>query len=235
MKVAIMQPYVFPYIGYFQLIAAVDVFVFYDDVNFIKKGYIHRNHLLFNDKKTRFTISCKGISQNKKINEIVLDSKSAVLKKLLLSIEQHYKQAPFFKTIMPLLKSFFESVSPNTSISQFAISSIEMVSEYLGLTTVFEVSSEKHAHTIDLGREARLIAITKNLGGVDYVNAIGGQDLYSTTSFKKEGVNLYFLKPEALPYPQFHNEFVPWLSIIDVLMFNSKATIHSLLNAYTLE
>ena len=235
MKVAIMQPYVFPYIGYFQLLSAVDVFVFYDDVNFIKKGYIHRNYLLFDGKKTRFTIPCKGISQHKKINEIVLDSESAALKKLLLSIEQHYQHAPFFETIMPMLRSFFERVTPDTTISEFAMHSVELVAKYLDLKTVFKVSSEHYAQTIDLGREARLIAITRELGSVDYVNAMGGQDLYSVPSFKNEGVNLFFLKPEALVYPQFHNEFVPWLSIIDVLMFNSKANIHSLLNAYTLE
>lgn len=235
MKVAIMQPYAFPYIGYFQLLAAVDVFVFYDDVNFIKRGYIHRNYLLFNGDKTRFTIPCQGISQHKKINEILIDAESVALKKLLLSVKQHYKQAPFFDNIMPLLQALFETISFGTTISRFAIDSVKIVTEYLGLETVFKESSKDFSHTIDLGREARLIAITKDLGSKDYVNAMGGQDLYSPASFKKEGVNLFFLKPEALPYQQFYNEFVPWLSIIDVLMFNSKVDINRLLKAYRLE
>ena len=179
MKVAIMQPYIFPYIGYFQLINAVDAFVFYDDVNFIKKGFIHRNHLLFDGKITRFTIPCKEISQNKKVNEIKLDQESAAIKKLSISIKQYYNQAPYFEDIMPLLDSFFNSTRPHQTISEFAIESVQLVCNYLDLDSIFKISSLEHSESLDYGRADRLIAITKKEGGIDYINSIGGQDLKS--------------------------------------------------------
>jgi hypothetical protein len=209
--------------------------VFYDDVNFIKKGFIHRNNLLFQNTKTRFTIPCKGISQNKKINEILIDSESPVLKKLQLSIKQHYKQAPYFNEVMPQLETFFGTVKSNLSIAQLAMESIKLVTGYLNLNTTFKVSSIDHADSLNLGREERLVAITKKEGGLYYVNSIGGQDLYTKGSFKKQGIDLYFLKSLPITYAQFDNEFVPWLSIIDVMMFNSKEKIKNFLTAYTLE
>ncbi|MFL0352405.1 WbqC family protein [Xanthomarina sp. GH4-25] len=235
MKVAIMQPYIFPYIGYFQLIQAVDIFVFYDDVNFIKKGFIHRNNLLFQNRKTRFTIPCKGISQNKRINQIVIDAESPALKKLLISIRQNYLQAPFFNQVMPLLETFFNSAKPNQSIAQFAMESVQLVSNYLDLDTTFKVSSEAHAESFKDGREDRLIAIVKKEHGQEYYNAVGGQELYSKAYFKNQGIALTFLESLPINYQQFNNEFVPWLSIIDVMMFNSKQDILNLINAYKLK
>lgn len=234
MRVAIMQPYIFPYIGYFQLINAVDVFVFYDDVNFIKKGFIHRNHLLFDEKITRFTIPCKGISQNKRINKIKLDQESTAIQKLLNSIKQHYNRAPYFKDIMPLLDSFFNSIHPHQTISEFSIQSVQLVSNYLDLDTIFKISSIEHSESLHYGRADRLIAITKKEGGLEYINSIGGQNLYDKALFKKQGVDLCFLKSGQMTYKQFNNEFVPWLSIIDVLMFNSKNKVKDFLKHYKL-
>jgi hypothetical protein len=231
MKVAIMQPYVFPYIGYFQLIDAVDIFVFYDDVNFIKKGFINRNYLLLNKKKTLFTIPCKGASQNKNINQIKLDLDNNCFKKLVLSLEQSYKNASNFKAIFPLISDFLLT-NKCTTISELAIESVKLVSNYLELDTKFINSSLIFNDTIHLGREERLIKIANKLKASNYINSIGGLELYKKRNFSKYGIYLQFLKSNAMSYEQFNIEFVPWLSIIDVLMFNSKTEALRLLKNY---
>ena len=233
MKVAIMQPYIFPYIGYFHLVNAVDAFVFYDNVNFRKKGFINRNNLLFNNQRTRFTIPCKAISQNKKINEIALDLDSNRIKKLVLSIEQNYRKAPFFSDIFPMISDFFLNYEKET-ISDMSMDSVKLVSTYLGLNTKFIESSKNFAETTSLEREKRLISISKSLNATQYINPIGGMELYEKPSFAAHGLELQFVKSKLVPYEQFDNEFVPWLSIIDILMFNSKSDVQAMLNEYDL-
>lgn len=234
MKVAIMQPYIFPYIGYFQLIQEVDVFVFYDDVNFIKKGFINRNSLLFNNAKHRFTIPCKAVSQNKKINTIQIDRDSDAIDKLLVSISTYYAKAPFFDTVFPMVKACFDDREAYNSIADMAIKSVLLVAEYLQLPTKFLVSSAEFKDTEHLNKEERLIRICKRLQAEHYINPIGGEGLYSKTQFETKGIELSFLKTNAISYSQFGSEFVPWLSIIDVLMFNSKDKVSNFLKSYTL-
>lgn len=234
MKIAIMQPYIFPYISYFQLINAVDTFVFYDDVNFIKKGFINKNNLLLNNEKQRFTIPCKAVSQNKKINEIEVDGSSNTLVKLEKSIAINYKKAPFFDTVMPLLKDFFEEVLTYKSIAEMAMESTQLVAGYLELSTKFEISSKCYADTVHLKKADRLISISSLAKAKTYINAIGGQELYTKEQFNEQSLELLFLQSNAINYLQFSTKFVPWLSIIDVMMFNDKETIHKFLNSYTL-
>lgn len=233
MKAAIMQPYVFPYIGYFQLINAVDTFVFFDDVNFIKKGFINRNYLLFQKQKSIFNISCKKISQNKKINKTELDFNTKERLKLLQTIQQNYKNAPFFDSVFPLLNDFVMSFK-STYISEMAIESVLLISKYLDLNTKFEISSETFSDNADLLKEKRLIQICKNLNATHYINPIGGMDLYQKEDFKNESITLSFLKSNTIEYTQFNNDFVPWLSIIDVVMFNSINDTKNLLNEFRL-
>lgn len=234
MKIAIMQPYVFPYIGYFQLINAVDTFVFYDDVNFIKKGFINRNNLLFNNERQRFTIPCKAVSQNKKIKDIEVDVSSNALTKLETSIANNYIKAPFFKSVMPLLSDFFEAQEAHVSIADMAMQSVQLVADYLELSTRFAISSESYQDTQQLVQVDRLIAISKRENASMYINAIGGQELYTKKQFAEQHLELRFIKSNPINYLQFNNKFVPWLSIIDVMMFNDKDTIHKFLNSYAL-
>ena len=233
MKAAIMQPYLFPYIGYFQLINAVDTFVFFDDVNFIKKGFINRNNLLINRERTPFTISCKKISQNKFINqtEINFDLKEAA--KLLHTIKLNYSKAPYFKEVYPLLEDFFSS-NNKKFISEMAADSIMLVAKYLNINTTFKYSSISHHDSISLKGEDRIISICVKEKVNQYFNPIGGVDLYNKSKFKAYNIDLNFLKPNAISYKQFNNDFVPWLSIIDVLMFNSVNNVKQQLNNYDL-
>jgi hypothetical protein len=227
MKVAVMQPYLFPYLGYFQLVNAVDVFVFADDVNFIKRGFINRNKILLNKEEYYFTVPCLKLSQNKLINEIRISTENkGYPENILLTYKQAYKKAPFFKQVFPIIQSIFNN--GYTSISELASNSVIIISKYLEIETTFKYSSIDFGHTRGQEKSARLINITKELGSDHYINPIGGTTLYEKEHFKSNGVTLEFLSPGITAYKQFDNEFVPKLSIIDVLMFNSpeKAKIH---------
>ena len=229
MKVAIMQPYFFPYIGYFSLIKVVDLFVFYDDVNYIKGGWVNRNRILINSEAKYLTLNVKNGSQNKLINEIEFDDNR---QKLLKTIELNYKKAPYFKQVWPLLETNLKLKT--TSLADIAINSVRSVTNYLGMQTKFEISSVSYPETKGLERSERLIQICRKTHADTYINAIGGIDLYDKNDFLKNHINLQFLKPQLLQYKQYKETFIPGLSIIDVLMFNSIEEINKMLESYKL-
>lgn len=231
MKIAIMQPYVFPYIGYFQLIKDVDLFVIFDDVNFIKKGWINRNNLLSNGTAIRFTVPLKSASQNKLIRDTIVNDESEWRDDLLKTITHSYKKAPYFESVFPVVQKILDN--PENNIAYFNFLSLKEISSYLDLNTNFILSSQIEKDLSKKGSE-KIIEICKSLKATVYVNAIGGIDLYSKESFDKENITLHFLKTNNIEYKQFDNDFVPWLSIIDILMFNSKEKTIQLLNEYTL-
>lgn len=233
MKIAIMQPYIFPYLGYFQMVNAVDIFVFYDDVNFIKQGWINRNRVLVSKKDFLFTIPLQ------KQNSFVLIKDTLINKnlynnwrtKFIQTLFQNYKRAPFFEEIFELINNVLNV--DNDSIGDLAIHSIQEVSSYLGVGTRFRTSSTAYKNK-GLERQERLIDICKEEKADHYINALGGQELYKKEDFLKEGIKLDFIKSLRTEYRQYDNDFVPWLSIIDVLMFNSKDGIKQMLNNYEL-
>ncbi len=229
MKLAVMQPYFFPYIGYFQMIKAVDTFVFYDDVNFIKNGWINRNRILINGQASYFTLQLKDASSFKLINEI---SFSDNRNKLLKSIAVSYSKAPYFKDVFELIERSFHVEVLN--VASVAINSTVQIAKFLNLNTTFEISSEKYADTKGMDRTHRLIEICKRSDASTYINAIGGADLYDKSFFKEHGIELTFIKSKEIVYNQFKNDFVPWLSIIDVLMFNSVEEVQIMLDHYDL-
>lgn len=228
-----MQPYLFPYIGYFQLIYAVDKFVFYDDVQFIKGGWINRNFILEQgERKLLLTLHLDGASSNKKINEIRVKDNSV---KIIKSIELNYSKAPFYNLVFPMIEEVIKQASTGPLISEIAAYSVHQVSSYLGLKTKFEKSSLSYPETIRLGRVKRLAAICKEENAEIYTNPLGGKDLYSKEEFLKSGVGLFFIKTNNISYNQFGNIFVPNLSIIDVIMFNSPKKVLSLLECFNLQ
>ena len=232
MKTAIMQPYIFPYIGYFQLISAVDTFVFYDDVNYIKRGWINRNQILVNNQAHLFSIPLKSASQNKLINEVELGLDEKWLNNFYATLEQNYKKAPYYITTLDLIKKIF-NLNHNT-ISDLAITSITSISNHIGISTVFELSSQKYSETKGIEKADRLIEITKLNKSNIYINPAGGKELYHKDYFNKKDVDLFFIDSNIVPYKQFNNTFEPFLSIIDVLMFNSKNEIKKILTEFTL-
>jgi len=235
MKVAIMQPYVFPYIGYFQLINAADVFVIYDDVNFRKQSWLNRNKILLNGNEFLFTFPCKGISSFKKINEIQIDYGKKPFEKFKKLIEQAYRKAPHFTKAMKFIEKIMDEKPQN--ISELGKLSVLELCNYLEIKTTILISSEKFSDSVELIKEYRLKNICKKIGAVDYINAQGGQQLYSKKDFSKENINLNFLIPnDDIRYSQINSEdFIPWLSIIDLIMHNSLDECKLILNAYSLK
>ncbi len=232
MKLAIMQPYFLPYIGYFQLIKAVDTFVFYDDVNFINRGWINRNNFLINEQKQLITLPCEGASQNKLINEIYLKINTKIISKFLKSIRFSYHKAPYFNSVFELLEKIL--LYENKNLGRFTANSVMEVCNYLNLPVRFKFSSENHSDTKGMDKADRLIEITKREGCNEYVNLIGGQEIYNKDYFGRNGIALYFLKTNQILYKQFKNDFIPWLSIIDILMFNTKEETLKLLDKHIL-
>jgi len=223
-----MQPYFLPYIGYFQLIKAVDKYVIYDDVNYINKGWVNRNNILLNGQKYLFTLSLLGASQNKLINEILVEQNQS---KLLKTLENAYKKAPYFENVFPVIQNIFDYDDKN--LAKFVGNSIMQIADYLNIKTEFIYSSEINKDNALKGQE-KILYICKILNATNYINAIGGQELYDREIFKQNHIELNFLQTEIVDYKQLKNEFVPYLSILDVLMFNSAEDINVMLDKFEL-
>jgi len=231
-RLSIMQPYIFPYIGYFHLIEATEKIVFYDDVNYIKRGWINRNRILINNSDFLFTIPVEKASQNKLINEINPLIDSNFIDKFFAQIETAYKKAPYYYDVVEILKTVFSKHYEN--IADLAINSIRSVYKYLDKDIQWTKSSISSPETKGMDKADRLIEITKNLGYQKYINAIGGQELYQKEYFNNKGVKLNFVKSQKIEYKQFNNDFVPWLSIIDILMFNDKNAVREQITAHNI-
>ena len=231
MKIGIMQPYIFPYIGYFQLINAVDKFILYDDVNFINKGWINRNRMLNNGKDSLFSIPLKEASQNKLINEIEVNWDSAWKSKFLKTLEQCYKKTPFYQETLLIIQQTLNV--DNEPISKIVEHNLRLICKYLDIKTEI-VSSSAIYQNSHLKAQERILAICLQEKATQYINPIGGLELYDKDFFEAQNIQLNFIKSKLIQYPQFKNEFVPWLSMIDVLMFNSKEEIISFINNYEL-
>lgn len=228
MKTGVMQPYIFPYIGYFQLINSVDKYVLFDDVQHIKRGWINRNNILVDNNAHRFTIALEGASTTKKINQITVKDDFVVFMK---TIQQNYAKAPYFKEVFELLSQICGYKDRN--LAYFAANSIQIIMDYVGVETELLYSSDIKSGS-KLRAQERILEICKSLGSNHYINAVGGKGLYDKDMFAREGILLNFIETEEITYEQFGASFVPNLSIIDVMMFNDKLSIKKFINAYTL-
>jgi len=231
MTLAIMQPYFLPYIGYMQLMNAVDTFILYDDVAFINRGWINRNRLLINGQEHLFTVPLKDASQNKRINEVHLADDPKWRSKLLKTIEQGYRKAPYYATVMPLTEKIINFTTD--SIADLVYFSLIELNQYLGLTTRVVQSSSVY-NNVALKAQERILDICRQENASRYINPIGGTELYDKPTFIQAGIELNFIKAKPVEYPQLKGNFVPWLSIIDILMFNDIASAKVLLEEYEL-
>lgn len=223
MKLAIMQPYFLPYIGYFQLIAAADVFIVYDNIKYTKKGWINRNRMLQNDKDVMFSLPLKSDSDHLDVCQREL-STDFNRDKLLNQFKGAYRRAPYFEQTFPLIEEIVHHEHPN--LFQFLQHSIVKTCEHLGITTEIRSSSDIAIdHT--LKNQDKVLALCEAVGANTYVNAIGGMELYAKETFRNKCVDLKFIQSKPFQYPQLGDAFVPWLSIIDVMMFNPHETIQT--------
>ena len=226
-----MQPYFFPYIGYFQMMNAVDKFVIYDDVTYIKNGWINRNRILVNGMEYMYTIPLKNASSNTLIKEIQISLNTRTVTKLLKTLQQNYRKAPYFEEAFLLISSIFNQETK--FIRDLCLKSLQLINMYLDMDT-FIVETSTIYNNQNLKSQDRIIDICLQEKANHYVNLIGGQDLYDKKTFTNRGINLNFLESKEIKYSQFTNQFIPWLSMIDVMMFNSPQKIKQMLNDYTL-
>lgn len=231
MKLGIMQPYFVPYIGYWQLMNLVDQYVIYDDVNYIKGGWINRNRILVNGVPKYFNVPMRGSSPNILINEVKVDHNKAIIRKNLRSIEGAYKKAPYYEIVYPMLEDILWCGEEN--LAKYIEYSFRVIAKYLEIKTELLVSSDLDKDNMLKGQD-KVLAICQQLNATEYYNAIGGQELYSFEAFREHGIQLHFVKTQDILYDQFGDEFQPNLSIIDVMMFNPKNKLKEYLEAYTL-
>lgn len=230
MKVAIMQPYFLPYIGYFQLINSVDAFVIYDNIQYTKKGWINRNRYLLNGEPSDFSISLKKDSDYLDVRDRRI-SDDFDRKKLLNKLREAYRKAPCFDQVFPVLDGIISN--PETNLFNFIHHSVVELCRTLGIRTPVVASSSigiDHA----LRSQEKVLAICQHLGAKTYINAIGGRELYSQDAFAACGVDLRFIRTLPMEYPQLGSAFVPWLSIADVMMFNTPGKLDGMLSHFEL-
>ncbi len=230
MKLAIMQPYFLPYIGYWQLLAAVDQFVLYDNIQFTKRGWINRNRFLRHGEPVVFTIP---VDKGAETQHVVERSVAASFEphKLLNQLRESYRHAPQFSTVFPLVESIVTTGEGN--LFRFIHNSIRRTAAFLDISTPIVISS-----TVDIDHglrgEEKVLALCRAMGASTYINPIGGQTLYSRETFLSQGIQLQFLRAGEARYAQYDAPFVENLSILDVMMFNSPAAIRDLLCCYQL-
>jgi len=222
MKIAVMQPYFLPYIGYFQLINLVDKFVILDDVQFINKGWINRNYILQKNKPLLFTIPVSKMNSKSLISETKVFYDSGKISKFLKSVKLNYSSSPFFKEVFYLLENIFRK--KYSGISGLALSGLYSVNDYLNINTNIIKSSSVYKNQ-QLKGEERIIDICRQEGADEYYNLSGGVDIYSKEKFESENIKLKFIKTKEIRYKQFENEFTGPLSIIDNLMFYSPEEV----------
>lgn len=231
MKLGIMQPYFFPYIGYFQLLNSVDKYVIYDNIEYTKKGWINRNRILLNGHDALITLPLEKGSDHLDIKERFISS-GFNKKKMINQISEVYRKSPYYNTVMPIIENIITYTDNN--LFNYIYNSVKEICKYLNIKTEIIISSTVEIDHFLKGQD-KVIAFCKKLGATDYYNAIGGQSIYTKDDFKKDNINLQFLSSKPIKYKQFSNEFVPWLSIIDVMMFNTPEEINQMLSDYDLQ
>ena len=226
-----MQPYLFPYIGYFQLIRAVDRFVVYDDVAFIKQGWVNRNRILINGRPSYFTVPIKHASSFTLIRDTLIDDdrqNERWIERTLKTFDNAYRHAPEFARVFPIVEAVF--TRPTNRAADLAVASLKAVADLLDIRTEWVESSAQYGN-VDLQGEERVLAICRAENATDYVNVPGGRELYARDRFEAAGLRLHFTETRPVEYRQFKDPFVPSLSIVDVLMFNPLETVRGFLDA----
>ncbi len=235
MKVALMQPYFFPYIGYWSLIKHTDKFILFDNVQYIRRGWIDRNRILKpNDGVQYVKVPLIKHSQSIKINEIKINYMEDWKVKILRQLEHYKKKAPYYKETMSVIES---ALSIDTeSIVKLNENIIVQVCKYLNVNVNLSTFSQMSLEIDDVkSSDEWALNICKAMGNVDeYWNPEGGISFYEKSKYTKAGINIKFLKVNLDKYEQGRDSFEPGLSIIDVMMFNSVEDINIMLDNFQL-
>jgi hypothetical protein len=209
---------------------AVDEFIVYDNIEYTKKGWINRNRILVDGKDSYITLPLKKDSDYLDVRDRYLAESWLLAKhKMLNRITASYKRSPQFNWVFPLIEGcvLFEE----NNLFAFILHSLRQVKEYLTISTPLLISSSLSVDH-ELKADQRVMGICRARKADTYLNPIGGVNLYSKDHFKEQGIDLHFLKTNDFTYKQFDGTFIPFLSILDVMMFNSKDKIVEYLNTF---
>lgn len=234
MKVAIMQPYFMPYLGYLALINYVDDFILFDTPQFIRHGWIERNKLLKLDGGTMYVkVPLVKHTRDTKIKYVCINNELKWQTKIISQLDHYKKNAPYYKSVIALLHEIFDE--EYSSIVRLNMKSLQVLCNYIGITTPISIWSEKQVAIDEVkAPDEWALNICKALKYDAYVNLPGGRSFFDAQKYEKEGICLSFLELEPIQYKQFSNAFVPFLSIIDVLMFNDVCQVKKMLKNFNL-
>lgn len=235
MKIAIMQPYLFPYIGYFSLIRNTDHFVFFDTPQYIRKGWINRNRLLgTGGKDIYFTVPVEKCPRETPIKDVKISYNENWKEKWMGQLTIYKKRAPYYLTVMQLIQEVLNSEAEY--ISKMAITSVIKTCQYLEMDIDYDIYSEMNLPMSEVNApDEWALEITRAMKYDTYVNPPGGKSFFNADKYRKADIELEFLTQELLKYNQRVGVFVPGLSIIDVMMFCSPSEIVSMMNSYKIE
>lgn len=235
MRLAIMQPYFFPYIGYWQLIQASDCFVAFDDAQYMRHGWVNRNRTLKPGGGWQYIIvPLSKHGRTDRIRDVNTHPDGAWKNRIIAQLAHYKKKAPYFGETMRLIGDIL--LDPGgPGIAAVNLSAIRKISAYLGMDTDIVLSSEKRFDYTNVGDAGEwALRISEQMGADEYINPISGAGLFNRRKFAASGIRLSFLKSEDIVYAQ-HDEFEPGLSIIDVLMFNGLEGTRGLLKRYSID
>jgi hypothetical protein len=220
-------------LGYFQLIAAVDRFIAWDDVQYIQRGWVNRNRILLNGEPSYITLAIEKAAQTAHINERYIADGAATAKKILGQLHSAYRKAPFYEETRALVVDILGRQENN--LGHFLFDSLQVVCKHLAINTELLLSSSLQKNDAGFAGSDRIIAICESQGASTYINAIGGRALYHAEDFAAKNIDLRFIEMHPITYAQGGAEFVPYLSIIDVLMFNERSVVQQMLQQYSLQ
>ena len=231
MKLAVMQPYFFPYIGYFQLMNLVDQWIIFDDVQFINKGWINRNRILHpsTEKKWQYiTIPLAGKNRFDKISEIKINNKDNWHDTIYGKLSHYKRKAPYYKETLDIVKNCLDVEEDN--LSKLVIRTIKNMASVLGIRTVIREFSDLKLGKLEIAHSGQwALKVSKSVGANSYINPINGEHLFDRNEFIYENIDLHFFEAESKIYSQRREGFVDNLSIIDIMMWNSIESIKEML------
>lgn len=231
MKITIMQPYFLPYIGYFQLMSAVNEFVILDDVNYIKRGWINRNRILVDGKEMYITKPIRGASQNKRINELQFVDDPGIGENMLRTISYAFRKSLFYLESEEL----FRNVILNTElrVPEYLEYSLIKLCEKLDIKVKISRASS-YRNMLHASGQDGIIELCKILGCDSYYNAIGGQKLYDKKAFSSEGIELNFVKTDFEKMRMISSFQHLDYSILEIMAEHERSRVKDLLACFSI-
>ena len=235
MKLAIMQPYFFPYVGYFSLMEYADRFVFFDTPQYISRGWVNRNRLMTAaGEPVYMTVPIRKMPRETAIMDIAIDQSQDWKEKIYGQLSAYKKRAPRFKAVSGFVHDVLDGFEGD-SLSALNIRGMKAVAAELGIDCAFDTFSEMELPIGEVhAPDEWALEISRAMKAEVYVNPPGGMEFFDKSKYDRAGIDLQYLQSNLKPYVQRVGKWVPGLSILDVMMFCGQDEIRDILNDYTI-